>query len=77
MRTGRSGDSLSLTDVPLLARHLSESASRYLKRGVKPVPNKVPDSEGPPDFWASEYTLAKIGPYPMPSFPTAQEQEPK
>jgi mono/diheme cytochrome c family protein len=49
----------------------------YLKRGVKPVSNKVPDSEGPPDFWASEYTPEKLGPYPAPSFPTASEQEPK
>jgi mono/diheme cytochrome c family protein len=49
----------------------------YLKRGLKPVSNKVPDSEGPPDFWASEYTPEKLGPYPAPSFPTEQEQEPK
>ena len=49
----------------------------YLKRGVKPVSNKVQDSEGPPDFWASEYTPAKLGPYPKPPFPSAQEQESK
>ena len=24
----------------------------------------------PPDFWASEYTLEKIGPYPAAAFPT-------
>jgi mono/diheme cytochrome c family protein len=62
-------------------RHMSDrelwAIVAYLKRGVRPVSNKVPDSEGPPDFWASEYTPAKIGPYPMPAFPTAQEQEPK
>ena len=62
-------------------RHMSDrelwAIAAYLKRGVKPVSNKVPDSEGPPDFWASEYTPAKLGPYPMPPFPTAQEQEPK
>jgi hypothetical protein len=46
----------------------------YLKRGVKPVSNKVADSEGPPDFWASEFTVAKIGPYPAPPYPTANER---
>lgn len=49
----------------------------YLKRGLKPVVNKVADSEGPPDFWASEYTPDKIGSYPAPPFPTANEQEPR
>jgi mono/diheme cytochrome c family protein len=48
----------------------------YLKRGLKPVHNTVADSEGPPDFWASEYTVEKIGPYPAPAFPTAHEQIP-
>lgn len=46
----------------------------YLKRGLKPVVNKVQDSEGPPDFWASEYTVEKIGTYPAPAYPTAREQ---
>lgn len=58
-------------------RHMSDSdlwaIAAYLKRGVKPVSNKVPDSEGPPDFWASEYTPEKIGTYPAPPFPTASE----
>ena len=62
-------------------RYMSDRELRaiaaYLKRGLKPVSNKVPDSEGPPDFWASEYTPEKLGPYPAPPFPTAQEQEPK
>jgi mono/diheme cytochrome c family protein len=49
----------------------------YLKRGLKPVHNQVPDSEGPPDFWASEYTPEKLGPYPFPRFPLENEQEPK
>ncbi|HTK49155.1 MAG TPA: hypothetical protein VL328_14360 [Gemmatimonadaceae bacterium] len=49
----------------------------YLKRGLKPVSNKVEDSEGPPDFWASEYTPEKLGPYPAPPFPAPYEQEPK
>lgn len=45
----------------------------YLKRGVKAVNHKVEDSEGPPDFWASAYTVEAIGPYPAPAFPTANE----
>ena len=46
----------------------------YLKNGLKPVRNKVPDSEGPPDFWASAYTVEKIGPYPLAPYPTANEK---
>ena len=46
----------------------------YLKRGLKPVRNLVPDSDGPPDFWASAYTPDKIGTYPAPAYPTANEQ---
>ena len=61
-------------------RHMSDQELRdivaYLKYGVQPVSNKVADSEGPPDFWASEYTVAKIGPYPAPPFPTAKERAP-
>lgn len=49
----------------------------YLKRGLKPSVNKVADSEGPPDFWASEYTPDKIGTYPIAPFPTAQEVAPR
>jgi mono/diheme cytochrome c family protein len=48
----------------------------YLKRAVKPVSNRVADSEGPPDFWASAYTVDKIGPYPPPAFPAASEHVP-
>ena len=48
----------------------------YLKNGVKPVSNRVADSEGPPDFWASEYTVAKIGPHPALSYPTGNERTP-
>ena len=59
-------------------RHMPDQDLRdiaaYLKRGVKPVTNKVPDSEGPPDFWASAYTVDKIGPYPPASFPAAKER---
>lgn len=61
-------------------RHMPEQELRdiaaYLKHGVKPVRNKVPDSEGPPDFWASAYTPDKIGPYPAAPFPTANEVTP-
>ncbi|MES2124966.1 MAG: hypothetical protein V4503_09815 [Gemmatimonadota bacterium] len=60
-----------LTDVELKA------IAAYLKRGVKPSVNKVPDSEGPPDYWASEYTVEKIGPLKSPAFPTANERIPK
>ena len=58
-------------------RHMPDqdlwAIAAYLKNGVKPVSHKVPDSEGPPDFWASEYTVDKIGPYPAAAFPTANE----
>jgi mono/diheme cytochrome c family protein len=58
-------------------RHMSDAdlwaVAAYLKYGLKPVRNKVQDSEGPPDFWASGYTVDKIGPYPSPAFPTANE----
>ena len=59
-------------------RHMPDSdlmaIAVYLKYGLKPVRNKVADSEGPPDFWASEYTVEKIGRYPAPAFPTANEK---
>ena len=61
-------------------RHMSDqdlwAIAAYLKRGVKPSSHRVADSEGPPDFWASEYTVAKIGPYPARSFPAANERMP-
>jgi hypothetical protein len=46
----------------------------YLKHGLQPVSNRVQDSEGPPDFWASEYTPQKIGRYPVAPFPTSKER---
>ena len=49
----------------------------YLKRAVKPVVNKVAESEGPPDFWASTYTVENIGPYPASPFPGTNEHIPK
>ena len=58
-------------------RHLSDdeiwALTAYLKHGVKPVRNRVADSDGPPDFWASAYTVEKIGPWPAAPFPTANE----
>ena len=61
-------------------RHMPDdelwAIAAYLKQGVKPVHNRVEDSEGPPDFWASEYTPAKIGTYPAPPFPAASERMP-
>jgi mono/diheme cytochrome c family protein len=59
-------------------RHMTDdelwAIAAYLKKALKPVANKVADSEGPPDFWASEYTVEKIGAYPAPAFPTANER---
>ena len=59
-------------------RHMPDQDLRdiaaYLKRGVKPVSNRVADSEGPPDFWASAYTVDKIGPFPAAPFPAARER---
>lgn len=61
-------------------RHMSDEEIRaiaaYLKRGLAPVTNRVPDSGGPPDFWASTYAQM-AGPYPAPSFPTANERRPQ
>lgn len=62
-------------------RHMSNQELRaivvYLKRGLKPSTNKVPDSEGPPDFWASAYTVENIGSLKSPVFPTTYETVPK
>jgi mono/diheme cytochrome c family protein len=61
-------------------RHMSDqdlwAIAAYLKRGLKPVSHKVQDSEGPPDFWASEYTVEKIGPRPALPYPAANERTP-
>jgi cytochrome c553 len=58
-------------------RHMPDADLRaiaaYLK-SLKPVNHKVEDSEGPPDFWASEYTVEKIGPYPAVAYPTVNEK---
>lgn len=59
-------------------RHMTDqqlwAIAAYLKRGVKPVVNKVADSEGPPDFWASAYTLQTMGPHPAAPYPTVNER---
>ena len=59
-------------------RHMQDQELRaiaaYLKRGLKPVDHKVADSDGPPDFWASEVTPEKIGAYPAAKFPTMNER---
>jgi mono/diheme cytochrome c family protein len=61
-------------------RHMSDAElwaiAAYLKHGLKPVNNRVEDSEGPPDFWASTYTPENWGPYPAPPFPTVNERIP-
>jgi mono/diheme cytochrome c family protein len=67
--------------MPWIAfRHMSDEELRaiaaYLKRGVRPMTNRVPDSEGPPDFWASTWA-DMAGPYPAPAFPAAQERQPQ
>jgi mono/diheme cytochrome c family protein len=60
-------------------RHMPDAdlwaIAAYLKNGVKPVSHKVPDSDGPPDFWASAYTTDKVGPYPAKPFPTENEKQ--
>jgi mono/diheme cytochrome c family protein len=61
-------------------RHLTDEEIRavaaYLKQGLAPVPNRVLDSEGPPDFWVGAYTAEAIGRYPAPAFPTSRERGP-
>ena len=59
-------------------RHLSDSdlwaVVSYIKHGVKPVSNVVPDSQGPPDHWAGAYTSDSIGPAGIPAYPSGNEQ---
>jgi mono/diheme cytochrome c family protein len=60
-------------------RHLADAEIRaiatYLKHGLRPVRNRVPDSEGPPDFWADIYTPAEFGSHPAAPYPTTRERE--
>lgn len=62
-------------------RHMTDQQlwdlAAYLKHGVRPVENRVEDSEGPPDFWASAYTEEEIGPWPARPFPTENEVAPE
>jgi hypothetical protein len=59
-------------------RHMSDeelyAIAAYLKNGLKPVVNRVAESEGPPDFWASVYTAKLIGTYPIEAYPTVNER---
>jgi hypothetical protein len=59
-------------------RHMSDQElwdiAVYLKHGIQPVVNKVKDSDGPPDFWASAYTPDKIGTYPLAVYPSGSEE---
>jgi mono/diheme cytochrome c family protein len=61
-------------------RHMADQdiwdIAAYLKRAVKPVSNRVPDSDGPPDFWASGVADSILGSYPAAVFPTANERQP-
>lgn len=59
-------------------RHMPDeelwAMAAYLKNALLPVVNKVADSEGPPDFWASDYTVDKIGSRPPAKYPTKNEK---
>jgi hypothetical protein len=56
-----------MSDAELMA------IAAYLKRGLKPVVNKVQDSDGPPDFWAGEYKKEMYGTRPQAKYPTKNE----
>ncbi len=59
-------------------RHLSDddiwAVVAYLKHGIKAVSNAVPESDAPPDFWASAYTADLVGPAAIPAYPTSSEE---
>jgi hypothetical protein len=62
-------------------RHMRDNElwaiAAYLHRALKPVQNKVVESEGPPDFWAGVYNEMpqfKIGPLTPAAYPTANER---
>lgn len=61
-------------------RHMPDrdiwAIAAYLKHGVKPVDNRVQDSDGPPDFWESVYAESGHGPMPALAFPQASEVMP-
>jgi hypothetical protein len=52
-----------------------KAIAAYLKNGLKPMTNKVLDSEGPPNFWATAYTVERMGPFPAKPFPTENEKQ--
>jgi hypothetical protein len=58
-------------------RHMADAdlwaVIAYLRHGVRPAANTVEASDAPPDGWASEYTVEKIGPYPASPYPTRHE----
>jgi cytochrome c553 len=59
-------------------RHLGDddlwAIAAYLKHGLRPVANRVADSEGPPDFWVGLFTPENFGIYPAPPYPTGNER---
>ena len=58
-------------------RHMTDddlwSVVAYLKHGIKAVNNAVPESDAPPDFWASAYLPEIVGPAVIPAYPTSSE----
>jgi hypothetical protein len=46
----------------------------YWRHGIKPVTNKVADSEGSTDIWAGNYVPGRIGPFPLPPYPATNEE---
>jgi mono/diheme cytochrome c family protein len=61
-------------------RHMPDNElwaiAAYLKRGLKPFANKVAESEGPPDFWASTYVDSIWGKSQTAPFPASSEHKP-
>ncbi len=61
-------------------RHMADediwAIAAYLKHGLKPVNNRVQDSDGPLDFWESTYAESGHGPMPAEAFPQASEVMP-
>lgn len=58
-------------------RHFSDddlwAIVAYIKHGIRPATNAVPESTGPPDHWASSYTPDLIGPATPGAYPSASE----
>ena len=47
---------------------------KYGIKHIKRIGTITYSNQRPPDFWAGEYTVAKIGPYPAVGYPTANEK---